>query len=304
MADTTYKSAYTGAQIDKAVGTVLENDIPNLAVKATAAASKAETAAARAEEAATATQIYINKDSQTYEMLSQEATLFRRSCVITQLSRVDGASGVRLSQVQIKTTGAGNIKLAVYKLIDNGDGTGVLTCVDVIGTVKASGVGGAGLIGIDYYTEEEDIYLLALADAEIVGNWELTGVTLDSTPHFDDTNLYSSVVGSTISCSLDTWDAPFMACAYVKWNSVSVQTISEFAEETNTRLDSLEGGSGGTGGTTAVVTAVDLSKYDSDGIIEETYSDGSVITYTMEFDTDGNPIRITDSNGNETVLTW
>lgn len=51
------------------------------------------------------------------------------------------------------------------------------------------------------------------------------------------------------------------------------------------------------------VTSVDLSNYDS-GTIVETYSDGSELTYTFEFDSDGNPTKITDSDGNETVLTW
>lgn len=41
-----------------------------------------------------------------------------------------------------------------------------------------------------------------------------------------------------------------------------------------------------------------------DNIITETYADGSTLTYTMEFDANGNPIKITDSNGNITVLIW
>lgn len=41
-----------------------------------------------------------------------------------------------------------------------------------------------------------------------------------------------------------------------------------------------------------------------DNIITETYADGSTLIYTMEFDANGNPTKITDSNGNVTVLTW
>ncbi|MBQ7875540.1 MAG: hypothetical protein IJ306_10395 [Oscillospiraceae bacterium] len=52
------------------------------------------------------------------------------------------------------------------------------------------------------------------------------------------------------------------------------------------------------------VTAVDLSGYESDGIIVETYEDGSTLTHTFEFNEDGKPTKITDSNGNGTVLTW
>lgn len=50
--------------------------------------------------------------------------------------------------------------------------------------------------------------------------------------------------------------------------------------------------------------SIDLSAYESDGRIVETYADGSVVTTVMEFDENGKPTKITDSNGNVTVLTW
>lgn len=50
--------------------------------------------------------------------------------------------------------------------------------------------------------------------------------------------------------------------------------------------------------------SVDLSAYESSGQIVETYEDGTKKTTSVEFDENGNPIKITDSNGNETVLTW
>lgn len=51
-------------------------------------------------------------------------------------------------------------------------------------------------------------------------------------------------------------------------------------------------------------SAVDLSGFQSEGEIVETYTDGSSLTYNFEFDSEGNPTKITDSDGNETVLTW
>lgn len=52
-----------------------------------------------------------------------------------------------------------------------------------------------------------------------------------------------------------------------------------------------------------VPTNIDFSAYD-DGEIVETYADGSTKEYSFEFDADGNPVKITDSDGNVTVLTW
>lgn len=52
-----------------------------------------------------------------------------------------------------------------------------------------------------------------------------------------------------------------------------------------------------------VATSIDLSRYESEGIIEETYASGTKIT-TVEFDESGNPTKITDGDGNVTTLTW
>ena len=54
----------------------------------------------------------------------------------------------------------------------------------------------------------------------------------------------------------------------------------------------------------AVPTSVDLSAYESSGTIVETYADGTTKTTSIEFDADGNPIKITDGDGNVTELTW
>jgi hypothetical protein len=50
--------------------------------------------------------------------------------------------------------------------------------------------------------------------------------------------------------------------------------------------------------------SIELSEFESNGRIVETYKDGSVVTTLMEFDNNGRPTKITDSNGNVTVLTW
>lgn len=53
-----------------------------------------------------------------------------------------------------------------------------------------------------------------------------------------------------------------------------------------------------------VATEVDLTAFESDGIIVETYADGSTVTTKMERNAEGKITKITDSNGNVTVLTW
>lgn len=75
--------------------------------------------------------------------------------------------------------------------------------------------------------------------------------------------------------------------------SVANQAIGQLASLTG-RVTALE--------TPAV--SVDLTAFESAGTVVETHADGSAKTYTMEFDEDGNPTKVTDSDGNVTVLTW
>lgn len=51
-------------------------------------------------------------------------------------------------------------------------------------------------------------------------------------------------------------------------------------------------------------TSINLSGLDTTGQIVETYADGSTKTTSLEFDADGNPIKITDGDGNVTELIW
>ena len=58
------------------------------------------------------------------------------------------------------------------------------------------------------------------------------------------------------------------------------------------------------GGTIKTATHIDLTRYDSEGVIVEHYADGSTLTHTLERDGSGNPIKITDSDGKEVTLEW
>lgn len=58
------------------------------------------------------------------------------------------------------------------------------------------------------------------------------------------------------------------------------------------------------GGGTTQPTAIDLSGFNTNGTIIETYADGTSKTTTVEFDANGTPTKITDGDGNVTTLTW
>ena len=52
------------------------------------------------------------------------------------------------------------------------------------------------------------------------------------------------------------------------------------------------------------VSSIDMSNFEANGTIIEQYADGTTKTTTIEFDENGNPIKITDGDGNVLTLTW
>ncbi|MBQ7397222.1 MAG: hypothetical protein IJW09_00170 [Clostridia bacterium] len=54
----------------------------------------------------------------------------------------------------------------------------------------------------------------------------------------------------------------------------------------------------------APAASINMSAFDSEGKIVETFADGTSKTTVIEFDAGGNPVKITDGDGNVTVLTW
>jgi hypothetical protein len=50
--------------------------------------------------------------------------------------------------------------------------------------------------------------------------------------------------------------------------------------------------------------SINLTNYASNGTIVEQYADGSTFTYTVTFNADGKPVKVTDSDGNVTTMTW
>lgn len=251
---------------------------------------------------ATSGSIYTSKDHNITDTTAQEATLYRRSCVLLPLIKIPDTDGVRLNSVGVKTAASGMVKFAVYTLTDRGDETGTLTCVDILGEALSSD-GFAGLENLNYYSEAQNLYVMAFARSAIISCWHLAGLNLSGAPYFDDADFYGNDVGERIECGLGLWEEPFSACVRADSDSVVKTTISDFAAETNQRLDALEQG-GGPGEGKLPPTKVDLTAFESSGVIVETYADGSRITYTMEFDAEGNPTKITDSDGNVTTLTW
>lgn len=75
-------------------------------------------------------------------------------------------------------------------------------------------------------------------------------------------------------------------------------------EDGNVETQISEIDSGGGAAPSVPPTDVDMSRFESDGIIEETYADGTVKTTTIEYDSLGNPVKITDGDGNVTEFTW
>jgi hypothetical protein len=97
--------------------------------------------------------------------------------------------------------------------------------------------------------------------------------------------------------SLDVTFALFETA--VDFMGAKISVLVRESGEVETLLEELSDG-----GTNIPPTSVDMSRFESEGVIEETFADGSVKTTTINVDSDGNPISITDGDGNVTEFTW
>ena len=77
----------------------------------------------------------------------------------------------------------------------------------------------------------------------------------------------------------------------------TVNVANGFIAAKCTLMDNIVGG-------TAQPTSIDLSGFDTNGTIVETYADGTSKTTAIEFDANGTPTKITDGDGNVTTLIW
>lgn len=316
MANSVYKSSYTGAQIDSAISKIINTNVEEIATQATSAAIRAEKAANSIPEfpkitsadegkllgvkggkyalvnnggsssgGANSEPFVIDYPNLPSDMTRQTAVLlnFDKSVVIK-----DGDYFVHVDELRCKCQSTVQFLLCRIESSDTDDSA--LLMVE-----KIMGMGEPNAEGIVSVLVNEDIYLdkfviLACSVNNDIECNSAPGIPVKGFPNFADRNYFNSSYGTVISCSLANSEDFYMAMYYMSGAYVSNEDYSDIED----RLERLE----------ATVTAVDLSRFDSDGIIEETYSDGSRVTYEMEFDGNGNPTKITDSNGNETVLTW
>lgn len=316
MANTVYKSSYTGAQIDSAIGKILSTDVEGIATQAISAAIRAENAAnsipafpkiTSADEGkllgvkdgeyalvngggsssggANSEQFIIDYPDLPSDMTRQTAVLlnFDKSVVIR-----DGQYFIHIDELRCKCQST--VQFLLCSIESSGTDESAVLMVENI-----MGMGEPNADGIVSVVVNEDIYLdkfviLACSANNDIACNSVPGVPVSGFPNFADRDYFNSSYGTVISCSLANSEDFYMAMYYLSGAYVSEKDYSDIED----RLEKLE----------ATVTAVDLSRFDSEGIIEETYSDGSTLAYTMEFDGNGNPTKITDSNGNETVLTW
>lgn len=72
----------------------------------------------------------------------------------------------------------------------------------------------------------------------------------------------------------------------------------------NGKIMQVKNGAWAVGDKDSSPSSINMSGFEREGRIVETFADGSTATTVMEFDSNGKPTKITDGNGNVTVLTW
>lgn len=111
--------------------------------------------------------------------------------------------------------------------------------------------------------------------------------------------------GLVLECPITMHDLAGGLCSYAfdAFGGMPMMVTLIFEEGSISATGVLLATANGEGGDTPA-TSIDLSGLDTTGQIVETYADGSTKTTSLEFDADGNPIKITDGDGNVTELIW
>lgn len=87
-------------------------------------------------------------------------------------------------------------------------------------------------------------------------------------------------------------------------NPVQNKVITQVVQEAGTAMEQLGAAIQTMAQKLEPAVSIDMSAFDSEGKIVETFADGTSKATVIEFDEGGNPVKITDGDGNVTVLTW
>lgn len=245
----------------------------------------------------------------------------RKTAFVLILSSAVGAVSYeryRVNQVGVLASPGATVRFVIWKKIDNGDGTYLFRQTGVLGETVADSATGIALLTIDdgYVFEDLDATqgIVAQCADEVIhcSANPYGGMTFTKVPCFEDGDYTTSRDGFEIPFTIGQPDHVLFNALY-DIDCMSGKTLDEFATEVDERLSALEENQGSDGGgdsggddvtTETPPTTIDLSTLDTEGKIVETFADGSTKTTTMEFDSDGNPTKITDGDGNVTTLTW
>lgn len=187
----------------------------------------------------------------------------------------------------------------------------MLTIIVVEGKITATGV------ILAKYSEEEE--------AAELPTFDLTAMGLPAVP-MDGTQVAAEMDTTEIMTALDNGAVKFLAkflfgnaavAAEVVMTKISVDAAGiyicsyAFDFEGTPMIFNLYVQEGGVmayytalGQSETPAVSIDMTAFESAGQIVETFADGSTKTTTMEFDEAGNPVKITDGDGNVTTLTW
>jgi hypothetical protein len=105
---------------------------------------------------------------------------------------------------------------------------------------------------------------------------------------------YGTTMSATLTMNGGKANGSYQCIAVTNMTEMATVTVNITDTMVQVVFASLEG---------SAPISIDLSSFESEGKIIETFPD-SVKTTVMEFNSDGKPTKITDSNGNVTTLTW
>lgn len=135
------------------------------------------------------------------------------------------SENIKINSVGCYASGAGSIRFILYSW-DGALSGGVLSPVEVLGEISMAAAGEAILNLEHYYTELDNICVVAAAETAIIGMYQSTTLTVDGLLNFDDGNYYSAEGNIATTGEFDE-GLVFSAYSYGAGKLITLQELAD-----------------------------------------------------------------------------
>lgn len=187
--------------------------------------------------------------NQYFDLSGADSSVTRYSFSIVGPIKLGEYSRYRINKIGVMTEPGTVVRFALFEVLQNADGTGVLTKLATIGDAVADGVTGQAALAFEegYYVDQPYTVIMALAQTPVICCHTVgEGITVEGLLTFEDAVLFDCENGTEISCGFtsgattDPSEVWFSLCVS-DIDYLTEQTLEQYIGDTAGHLKELDG---------------------------------------------------------------